>query len=296
MNKTEILKNTYKVLSSISPTMSSKLMYRITVKKKLNLKNPKLFNEKLMWLKLNLYKNNPLITECVDKYRVREYIKRCGCSELLNELIGVYDSVDEIDFSKLPDKFVLKCNHGAGYNILCKNKNELNINETKQTLKKWLKEDYWKRCAEINYKKVPKKIICEKFLENENKEDLEDYKIYCFNGIPQFVMICVGRNAKQRTKYYFMNKEWKIMKINPAGIETPENFKIEKPKCIDEMFEYAQTLSKPFPFVRVDFYCVKDKTIFGELTFTPAGCIDTNYIGNAQEMLGNMIDLSKYIR
>ena len=296
MNKIKILKKTYKILSTISPTIASKIIYKIATKKKLNLKDPKLFNEKLMWLKLNLYKNNPLITECVDKYRVREYIKRSGCTELLNELIGVYDTPDEIDFAKLPDKFVLKCNHGAGYNIICKDKSKLNIYDTKQTLKKWLKEDYWKTYAEINYKKVPKKIICEKFLENENQNDIEDYKVYCFNGVPQFVMVCVDRNSDKKTKYYFMNKNWEIMKINPTGIKAPDDLKIEKPKCIDKMFEYAQILSKPFPFVRVDFYSVNDKAVFGELTFTPAGCTDINYVGDANQMLGDLIDLTEYMK
>ena len=216
MNKIKILKKTYKILSTISPTIASKIIYKIATKKKLNLKDPKLFNEKLMWLKLNLYKNNPLITECVDKYRVREYIKRSGCTELLNELIGVYDTPDEIDFAKLPDKFVLKCNHGAGYNIICKDKSKLNIYDTKQTLKKWLKEDYWKTYAEINYKKVPKKIICEKFLENENQNDIEDYKVYCFNGVPQFVMVCVDRNSDKKTKYYFICYIFILNSMNPS--------------------------------------------------------------------------------
>ena len=289
--KRKIILSIQKMLSSISPTLCSKWIYKRTQGKKLDLKNPKLFNEKLMWLKLNKYNNNNLVTECADKYLVRNYIKRCGCDELLNEVIGVYNSVEEINFEDLPNKFVLKCNHAAGYNIICKDKNTLDIVQTKRKLKKWLNDDYWKQYAEVNYKNIPKKIICEKYLENKNKTDLEDYKFYCFNGKAEFVMICIGRNSSEKTQYYFMDKEWKIMKINAYGTNAPENFTIDKPDNIQEMFEYAEKLSTPFPFVRVDFYDVDGKIYFGELTFTPAGCVDNKYIGNAPKILGDMLEL-----
>lgn len=282
-------------LNTLFPKLASKRLYKKATGNKLNLNNPKLFNEKLMWLKLNEYSKNPLVAKCADKYKVREYVKENDCSELLNELIGVYDNVEQIDFDNLPNQFVLKCNHGAGYNIICKDKEKLDINKTKDTLKKWMNEDYWKAYAELNYKSVEKKIICEKYIKNDKNEDLDDYKFYCFNGKAEFVMICIGRNTTEHVKFYFMDRNWKLMKINPSGFDEPDDLKIEKPKCIDKMFEYAEKLSKPFPFVRVDFYCVKDKVVFGELTFTPAGCIDTDYTEDAHKTLGDMIDLSKYI-
>ena len=289
-----MLRNIYRefvaCISTFSPRLASKFYYRTKLHKKLDLVKPKTFNEKLMWLKLNEYPTNDLIKKCADKYEVRKYVSELGCEEILNELIGVYDRVEEIDFENLPDKFVLKCNHAAGYNIICDNKDTLNINATKKKLSKWLKTDYWKFVAEVQYKKIDKKIICEKFLESKDGNAIEDYKIYCFNGKPEFCMVCIGRNFG-RPKYYFMDKNWKLMRINPDGLNAPLDFKIDKPNCIDKMYEYAEKLAKPFKFVRADFYDYNGKVIFGELTFTPAGCIDKNYTDEAQEQLGNKIKL-----
>ena len=277
-------------ISKISPKLNSEILYFGKLKKKLNLQKPETFNEKIMWLKLNEYKNEELITSCVDKYEVRKYIEKSGCEEILNDLISVYNTADEIKFEELPNQFVLKCNHGAGYNIICKDKNKMNLKKAKCLLNQWLKEDYWALYSEMQYKNIRRKIICEKYLESNNYQSLEDYKVYCFNGKPEFVMVCIGRNTG-KTKYYFLDKNWEIMKINKLGLEVPENFKINKPKCIDDMFFYAEKLSKPFKFVRVDFYDCNDKVIFGELTFTPSACVDTNYTEEAEKELGKMIKL-----
>lgn len=286
----EVFRKIMAFISTFSPKLTSKIYYQIKLKKKLNLKNPKNFNEKLMWLKLNEYEHDKLVTQCADKYKVREYVKKCGCEEILNELIDVYDNVEQINFEKLPNKFVLKCNHGAGYNIICQDKSKLDINKTKKQIRKWLKSDYWKYVAELQYKNIEKKIVCEKFLESKDGNSIEDYKIYCFNGEPLFCMVCIGRNLG-RPKYYIMSKEWELMRVNPTGINAPKDFKIEKPDCIDEMYEYARKLSKPFKFVRADFYDFNGKTIFGELTFTPAGCVDGNYLEETLLELGELIDL-----
>lgn len=286
----KIFRKLMAIVSTFSPKLTSKIYYETKLKKKLNLKKPVTFNEKLMWLKLNEYEHNELITQCADKYKVREYVKKCGCNEILNELIGVYDNVDDIDFEKLPDKFVLKCNHAAGYNIICKDKSKLDINKTKKQLKKWMKSNYWKYVAELQYKNIDKKIVCEKFLDSKDGNAIEDYKIYCFNGKPLFCMVCIERNLG-KPKYYFMDRDWRLMRINPAGINAPDNFKIDKPACVEKMYMYAEKLSKPFKFVRTDFYDYNGKIIFGELTFTPAGCVDGNYVNCVQEKLGKMIQI-----
>lgn len=288
----DFFRNIVAIISTFSPTLASKFYYYVKLHKKLNLKSPKTFNEKLMWLKLNKYKDNELVTKCADKFLVREYIKDCDCEELLNDIINVYDKAEEIDFSKLPQKFVLKCNHAAGFNIICNDKNNLNEKTTKKQLKRWLNTPYWKFVAEVQYRDIKPKIICEKFLDSKDGNAIEDYKFYCFNGKALFCMICIGRNLG-KPKYYFMDKNWELMRINPAGINAPEDLKIAKPKCIDEMYKYAEKLAKPFEFVRVDFYEYKNKTIFGELTFTPAGCIDGNYTEEAQHMLGEMIEIEE---
>ncbi len=280
-------------LTDFSPELTSKIYYFTKIKKRLNLKNPKTFNEKLMYLKLNEYEENELITKCADKYAVREYVTSCGCTEILNELYGVFDNAEDINFEKLPDKFVLKCNHGAGFNIICNDKSKLDIKQARKKLNKWLKTDYWKFVAELQYKNIDKKIICEKLLENSTTKQINDYKIYCFNGIPKFCMVCIGREEYKKPKYYFMDKNWNVLKINPDGISLDDKIVIDKPKCIDKMYDYAQKLSKPFKFVRVDLYECNEKIIFGELTFTPAGCIDANYTKQAQYKLGEMIEIKR---
>ena len=283
-----IYRNIMALISSVSPTATSEFYYFSKFKRKINLKKPKTFNEKLMYLKLKEYEKNDLVTKCADKYKVREYVQECGLKEILNDLLGVYNNADEIDFNKLPNKFVLKCNHGAGFNIICKDKNKLDYKKTRNTLNKWMKIDYWKYVAEMQYKKIDKKIICEKYLESKGNDSIEDYKIYCFNGKPLFCMVCIGRNLGKPT-YYFLDTNWKILKINPAGKNAKDDLIIPKPKSIDKMYEYAEILAKPFKFVRVDFYDYMDKPIFGELTFTPAGCIDTNYIDDWDNKLGEML-------
>ena len=191
-----------KILSVIAPAYLSKYLYKKVIGKKLNLKNPQTLNEKCMWLKLNTYYNHPLVTECCDKYLVRNYVKRMGCEEILNDLLGVWDSPDEIDFDTLPDSFVLKCNHGCGYNIICPDKKQINIPQIKKQLTDWLKDDYWKYYAETQYKFIKKKIICEKFLDAGKNSLPIDYKFFCENGVFKTLQICLDR-ASGLKLYYF---------------------------------------------------------------------------------------------
>lgn len=277
------------ILSTLSPVFATKFFYKKVFNRSLNLNNPKTLNEKILWLKLNTYKNNELVTQCADKFKVRQYVQEVGCGEILNELYNVWDKVEDINWSKLPSKFAIKVNHGCGYNIICDNKDDLNIKECKYKLKKWLKEDFWKLNAEINYRYIQKKITCEKFIETDKGLLPEDYKIYCFNGIPKYVLLCVDR-GKGRPKYYYYDYEWNLMPYTKDALENP-NLKLEKPEGIDEMFEYAYKLSKPFPFVRTDFYLNKGKIIFGELTFTPSAGLDIKRTPEVDRKLGELLVL-----
>ncbi|HHX31747.1 MAG TPA: glycosyl transferase [Bacteroidales bacterium] len=279
------------LLSTISPELSSKFLYKRAFAKKLDLNNPITLNEKLMWLKLNTYYNNPLITKCADKYMVRDYIKECGCNEILNDLIASWDSVDEIDWASLPNKFALKCNHGSGYNIICTDKKEFDIDNAKAKLSKWMKEDYWRHYAEVNYKYIKKKIICEKYIETDSGFLPDDYKVYCFNGKPWCVMVCVGRESGH-PKYYFFDRNWSLLPLNKDSRNVSKDFYMDKPEGIDGLFKYAEMLCKPFPFVRADFYLANGKTIFGELTFTPAGALDSNRLPETDIKFGQMLCLS----
>lgn len=276
-------------LSVISPTLCSKVLYWMIFHKRLNLKEPKKFNEKLMWLKLNTYNKNDLITKCVDKYLVREYIKEKNCSEILNELLFVYDNEKEIIWDELPQKFALKCNHGCGSNIICSNKNNLDEQKVKEQLKKWMNTDFWKLDGEVNYKYINKKIICEKFIENEKDKNALpiDYKIYCFNGKPKMILVCSER--KEKVKYNYYDTNWNVLEISKEISDRT----IEKPKVLNEMLKYAETLAEDFPFVRVDFYEMNNKIIFGELTFTPSGCLDNDFSEEGDLYLGSLLDITK---
>lgn len=280
-------------LNTLFPKLASKRLYKKATGNKLNLNNPKLFNEKLMWLKLNEYSKNPLVAKCADKYKVREYVKENDCSELLNELIGVYDNVEQIDFDNLPNQFVLKCNHGAGYNIICKDKEKLDINKTKDTLKKWMNEDYWKAYAELNYKSVEKKIICEKYIKNDKNEDLDDYKFYCFNGKVDYTMICTGRETGD-TKFYYIDRTGTLQReMTKHAMELKDETSLKIPSNLSEMFEIAEKLSKGIKFVRIDLYNVDGKIYFGEYTFFPAGGFEKKRTEVTEKYLNSMLNINK---
>lgn len=281
----------FDIATMISPTLNTKMRYKTAFGKKLNLDNPVTLNEKNLWLKLNNYIHNPLVIQCADKYAVREYIADCGCEEILNDLIGAWDRVEDIPWEDLPERFVLKWNFGAGMNIICDDKSKLNKEETLAQLKKWGKVKFWLPYSEMQYKKAPKKIICEKYLNDGNGLLPQDYKVYCINGEAKYLLLCVGREYGH-PKFYFFDKNWELQRINRDSIAAPEGFSIPKPGCIDALFEYAEKLSKPFPFVRADFYVIDDRVYFGELTFTPAGGMDAGRLPETDRLLGDMVDIS----
>ena len=286
-----------KLLTVISPELASRYRYRQTFFKGINLRDPQTFTEKLTWLKLNTYYNNPLVTQCADKYQVRKYVSDCGLDHLLNDLIDVYDSADDIDWEALPNKFVLKANHGSGYNIICEDKSRLNITETKATINKWMAEDYWKLFAETNYKFIEKKITSEKYLETEDGSYLYDYKVYCLNGQPQFIFVTKVKDDQTGGLYseeIFMDTNWEFLTYIKKENLKKEDLSIpEKPKSLDEMLSAAKKLSQPFPFVRVDFFEHNDAAIFAELTFTPRGGLAEPPVEINGRTLGEILDISK---
>lgn len=255
--------------------------------------NPITMDEKIQWMKINLYNNNPLITQCADKYAVRDYLKDKGCEEILNELYGAYDTVEEVPWSELPEKFVLKWNFGCGHNIICNSKSELDIDSTINKLKKWRKtyKNFYKDYSEMQYKNITPKLICEKLIETSDNSLPVDYKVYCFNGVPHCLLICTGR-GQGKTKFYFVDKEWNLLRYNKTGKLAPEGYSVPKPDGWEKLFFYAEKLSKPFPFVRADFYLENGQIIFGELTFTPSGGKDTNRLIETNKLFGSMIDLN----
>lgn len=278
------------LLCSISPKLSVKFWYRRYLKKPLDLENPKTLDEKIQWMKLYYYKDNPLVYQCADKYRVRKYVKECGLEHILNDLIATYHSAKEIDWDVLPQKFVLKWNFSNGGNIICSDKSKLDRKQAIKELNHFQKIKPHLKYAEPQYN-VEKVLLCEKFIETENGESPVDYKFYCFNGEAKYVLCCYGRSLDHRPAFYFFDKDWQLQRFNKMGKEAPEGFTMPKPDGMDDLFHYAEILSKPFPFVRADFYLENGKAFFGELTFTPAGGYDMNRLPETQLKFGQMVNL-----
>lgn len=274
------------IIYNISPVFSSKILFRVSTGKKLNLKEPKTFNEKLMWLKL--YDDNELVIKCADKYEVREYVDSLGYKSILPKLYGSYEHVEDIEWDKFPEKFAIKCTHGCGFNIICDDKSKLSINEANKKLKKWLKTRYVFEALESQYDKMIPRIICEEYIETKDGLLPNDYKIYCFNGQAKLTLICTERTKEVKMK--FMDLEWNEMDIGNPDYLSEQTF--NRPESYDEMIKIAEKLSKPFPFVRVDFYDLNGKPILGEMTFTPAGCAARYYNENGLKILGSMINIS----
>ena len=257
---------------------------------------PRTLDEKIQWLKLNAYNKNPLVTQCADKYAVRDYVKSCGCSEILNDLYGVYDSVDEIKWDELPEKFVIKWNFGCGQNLICFDKSKLDIEKAKKQLRNWYKlhNTFYLPYSEMQYKGIKPKLICERFIEPDSGTLPVDYKLYCFNGLSDCVLLCAGRDTEgHHAKYYFFDRDWNLKRYNNAGKQVSADFTLPQPENYKKLFEYADKLSKPFPFVRADFYMERGNVIFGELTFTPCGGFDVNRLPETQILFGAMVDLPK---
>ncbi|WP_276861677.1 ATP-grasp fold amidoligase family protein [Anaerococcus tetradius] len=262
-----------------------KLLFKASMGYKLPLENPKTFNEKLQWLKL--YDRKPEYTIMVDKYKVRDYISKKIGGDYLIPLIDVWDDPDEIDFNLLPNQFVLKCNHNSGGVFICKNKNNFDIVKVKKELKKELKRDYYLSGREWPYKDVPRKIICEKYMVDESGYELKDYKIFCFNGEPKFIQMDYDRFSNHRRKFYDSN--WN--QIDFKFIYDSDNTNFQIPKNLNKMLELSRILSRDVTFLRTDFYIIKNKIYFGELTFYPESGFGKFTPKNWDGLLGDLINL-----
>ena len=269
-------------------TVFLKAIYRLTIHKKLNIKNPKSFNEKMQWLKLN--DRRPKYITMADKHAVKEYVSNIIGSDYIIPTLGIWDSFDDIDFDQLPNKFVLKCTHDSGGILICKDKNLLNKSNAKALLERSLKTNYYYKGREWQYKDVPPKIIAEQFMETEN-DDLQDYKFMCFNGKVKCCLVCTDRNTGEGVHMSFLDNDWKIMPFKRPGCP-PIKEDINKPYNYEKMIELAERLSAGIPFVRVDFYEANKKIYFGELTFHPSGGFKKFEPEEWDNILGSWIQLN----
>lgn len=237
-----------------------KLKFKLIMGKTLNLDNPQTFNEKLQWLKL--YDRNPEYTKMVDKAKVKEYVGKIIGHDKIIKTLGVYDCFEEIDFTKLPNQFVLKPTHASGNVFICKDKTKIDIKKLKKTTKKWLRRNYYKIHREWPYKNVKPKLIIEEYMKGINS-GLNDYKFFMFNGKLAYYIICSDR--EKSVKFTFFDKDNNFINVTQDGCNNDHD--VKKPNNFNEMIILAEKLPKDIYHVRVDFYEINDKIYFGELTF-----------------------------
>ena len=262
-DKIEFMKDFF--LNILRRTTNDKTYYQFRHlfkhRERVQLRDPQTFNSKLIWL--NLYDRNPEYAAFVDKYEVREYItKRIG-EKYLNELYGVYERVEDIDFESLPNEFVLKATHGSGWIIICDDKTRFDIGRAKKQMQSWLNKNFYDLYGEWIYKELKPRIICERYLRNEHESGLTDYKIYCFNDTPKFVQVDMDRYQDHTRTYFDLN--WQQIHFELGGCKASSS-PIEKPGSLNEMIEIARVLCRGLKFLRVDLYLVDGKIFFGELT------------------------------
>lgn len=266
----------------ISQKDKVKQQFRQMMKYDFNFEKPKTVAEKFNWLKV--YDSTFLKTMCSDKLKVREYVKDKIGKDLFLPVLGVYDKFEQIDFSKLPKDYVIKCNHGSGMNIIVKD-GKIDKADAKRKIDKWMQTDYL-HLLEFHYKPIQKKIFIEQY-QNNDSQGLIDYKFWCFNGEPKFFTINSG-NGHGPITYY--NLDGSIFKYHRSDVPYNANLKWDMPKNLDKMIEYAKILSQDFKFVRVDFYEINNMIGMSELTFIPGGGY-IRYSDDGDLKIGEMLHL-----
>jgi len=261
----------YRVMYHTSPLFPDKLYIFLqfwhVLGYKPNLDNPKTFNEKLQWLKL--YDRKPIYTKMSDKYAAKEFIAEKVGNEFVIPTIGIYDSVKDIDYDILPNEFVIKTTHDSGTVVVCKDKSTLDRNYVRKYIGKRLKRKYYYAEREWPYKNVKPRIIIEQFIESD-KDDIWDYKFYCFNGVPKMMLIVTNRFKDGGHRGDFFDADGNHLDVCQPGFENNPN-RPELPNCFEKMKELASILSKGVPHLRVDFYYEKGHIYVGELTFSDSG-------------------------
>lgn len=263
------------------------IVYFRHFKKFIDFDNPKTFNEKIQWLKLNYRKEE--YTNLVDKYSVKQYITKLIGEEYVIPTLGVWKNVDDIDFKSLPEKFVLKCNNDSGGIVICKNKKDFDEVKAKSFLKERLKNNGYWYGREWPYKNVKPCIIAEKYMEDSISKDLKDYKFFCFNGSMEFFDIDIDRFIEHRSNYYDRNGNF--LPFGKTYCPPDYTKKIEMPKNLDKMIELAETISHNTVLSRIDFYEIDGQVYFGEITFYPGSGFSPFTDEKWDYKLGDMIDL-----
>lgn len=275
-------------LNWVPDSLYLKVLYRVIMGRKLNLKNPKEYNEKLQWLKLNDRK--PEYSTMVDKYEVRGYIEDLLGDKYLIPCLGIYDSVDDIDIDALPDRFVLKCTHDSGSVEICKDKSSFDIEGARHRLSQAMKRNYYATYREWPYKYVKPRIIAEGYLEGDGG-DLKDYKVMCFNGEAKIIEVHENRfvEGKVHTQTFY-DREWGIVPLTQVETVTVDR-PSERPKQLEEILRLSELIAKNMYHARIDWYIEGDKIYFGEITFFDGSGFESFSTPEMERMLGDMINL-----
>jgi hypothetical protein len=256
--------------------------------RKPDLDNPVRFSEKLQWLKLN--NRDPLQTVLADKHAVRGYLKERGYADLLCRQLACVEAADEIDFDALPECFVIKAAHASGWNLICADKSKLDRTYARRLMVAWLRQGIYWNGREWPYRDVPRRLVIEEYL-SDGSGGLRDYKLYCFNGEPRFVQANSGRLSAEHAQNFY-SLDWHILPFGKDLAPRPD-IHIARPVSLDRMIAIARELSQGHPFLRVDFYDLAGRVVFGELTFYPASGLP-DFIPDSQDFVcGNMLDLPK---
>lgn len=250
--------------------------------------NPQTIQEKLAHIKI--FRTTDSMSVCADKLRVKQYVKTKTGQDLCVPLTKEYDSPENIRMDELPDKFVLKCNHGCGYNIIVEDRREFDLDEAKSKLKKWLSEDFSEKGFELQYRNIPRKCFSEKYVESVDKR-IKDYKILCFNGCPEFVKVEI-RRGEHDISINCYDLDFNLTNIVNKAYPSDPSEKISPPKDYESMLKHATTLCKDFDFVRIDFMQAKDTFYLGEMTFTPGNARMQYADESTGLMLGSMLKFS----
>lgn len=259
------MKNILKKLSIILPDkMYVKLKYFLVFKKKIDLKNPKGFNEKIQYLKLNDRKD--IYATMVDKYEAKQYVSKIIGSEYIIPTLGIYNSWEDINFEELPEKFVIKCTHDSGGVVICRNKKKFNFSEAEKKIKKSLNSNYYELTREYPYKNIKPRILVEKYMEDKDNKNIVDYKFFCFDGETKIMYISQGLENHETAKMSFYDMDFKLTSCKRKDFSLLD-YVPKKPLNFEKMKEFSELLSKDIPHLRVDWYEINGRLFFGELTF-----------------------------
>lgn len=277
---------------ALFPIQACKDRYKWSYGRKADLKNPKDFDEKLIYVMYNQYKNDERVKRCIDKIEIHNYFRERGYDYLLNEVYATYNTLDEVDWDALPDSFVLKCSTGSGGNVIVLDKNKTSREDAINKLRPYATKQYGKETGGIQYKGIPARFLCERYIGEPDGTPPVDYKIYCCNGVACCIEVIHDRFCDEKHFWYLTDRDYNcVQQYGVGAISDPDKIAADKPKNLKKFIEAAELVSKEFPIVRVDLYNYKDEPVLGEMTFFPMDGVNNTFSREGLDWLGSKIDL-----